>query len=214
MAATCGAIFGIIRGDVPHMDHLATHAGAMADLAEIAPTLFPESSKGGDALDAIWEDAEDFASKLNAFKEATAAFKTAAESGERGRGHGRLPRCWTSLQGLPRQLPRGIAPRRRGDPSGRPPRSQRARQGARSPVSGRQRPAFPGTGRHKGVPYDGLSVVWRFVATHQGLSYTRQVRTGARRRSLPAPHRRRAASSRQRVPRNAASPADPSVYDP
>ena len=78
------AIVDIIRGDVPHMDHLATHAGAMADLAEIAPTLFPESSKGGDALDAIWEDGEDFASKLDAFKEATAAFKTAAESGERG----------------------------------------------------------------------------------------------------------------------------------
>ena len=78
------AIVDIVRGDVPHMEHLATHAGAMADLAEIAPTLFPESSKGGDALDAIWEDAEDFASKLNAFKEATAAFKTAAEGGERG----------------------------------------------------------------------------------------------------------------------------------
>ena len=78
------AIVGIIRGEVPHTDHLATHANAMADLAEIAPTLFPESSKGGDALDAIWEDGEDFASKLNAFKEATAAFKTAAESGERG----------------------------------------------------------------------------------------------------------------------------------
>lgn len=78
------AIVDIVRGDVPHMDHLATHASAMADLAEIAPSLFPESSKGGDALDAIWEDAEDFASKLNAFKEATAAFKTAAESGERG----------------------------------------------------------------------------------------------------------------------------------
>ena len=77
------AIVDIVRGDVPHMDHLATHASAMADLAEIAPTLFPESSKGGDALDAIWEDGEDFASKLNAFKEATAAFKTAAESGER-----------------------------------------------------------------------------------------------------------------------------------
>lgn len=78
------AIVDIVRGDVPHMDHLATHASAMADLAEIAPTLFPESSKGGDALDAIWEDGEDFESKLNAFKEATAAFKTAAESGERG----------------------------------------------------------------------------------------------------------------------------------
>ena len=78
------AIVDIVRGDVPHMDHLATHAGAMADLAEIAPTLFPESSKGGEALDAIWEDGEDFANKLNAFKEATAAFNTAAESGERG----------------------------------------------------------------------------------------------------------------------------------
>ena len=78
------AIVDIVRGDVPHMDHLATHATAMAGLAEIAPTLFPESSKGGDALDAIWEDSEDFASKLNAFKEATAAFKTAAETGERG----------------------------------------------------------------------------------------------------------------------------------
>ena len=78
------AIVDIIRGDVPHMDHLATHASAMAGLAEIAPSLFPESSKGGDALDAIWEDAEDFASKLDAFKEATAAFKTAVESGETG----------------------------------------------------------------------------------------------------------------------------------
>lgn len=78
------AIVDIVRGDVPHMDHLATHAGAMADLAGIAPTLFPEASKGGDALDAIWENSEDFASKLNAFEEATAAFKTAAESGERG----------------------------------------------------------------------------------------------------------------------------------
>ena len=79
-----GAIVGIIRGEVPHMDHLAMHAGAMANLAEIAPTLFPESSKGGDALDAIWENGEDFASKLDAFKEATAAFKSAAESGESG----------------------------------------------------------------------------------------------------------------------------------
>lgn len=78
------AIVDIVRGDVPHMDHLATHARAMADLAEIAPKLFPESSKGGDALDAIWKNPEDFADKLSAFKEATAAFKTAAESGDRG----------------------------------------------------------------------------------------------------------------------------------
>ncbi len=78
------AIVDIVRGDVPHNDHLATHANAMADLAEIAPTLFPESSKGGDALDAIWENPDDFQSKLDAFKEATAAFKTAVESGDSG----------------------------------------------------------------------------------------------------------------------------------
>ena len=78
------AIVAIVRGEVPHMDHLATHANAMADIAEIAPALFPESSKGGDALDAIWEDGEDFASKLDAFKEATSAFKNAAASGDRG----------------------------------------------------------------------------------------------------------------------------------
>ena len=78
------AIVDIVRGDVSHTDHLATHAGAMAGLAEIAPTLFPESSKGGDALDAIWENPDDFQSKLDAFKEATAAFKTAVESGDSG----------------------------------------------------------------------------------------------------------------------------------
>ena len=79
-----GAIVTIVRGDVPHMEHLPMHATALAELAEIAPSLFPESSKGGDALDAIWEDAEDFKTKLDAFREATAAFKSAAETGERG----------------------------------------------------------------------------------------------------------------------------------
>ena len=79
-----GAIVTIVRGDVPHMEHLPMHATALAELAEIAPSLFPESSKGGDALDAIWEDAEDFKSKLDAFRDATAAFKAAAETGERG----------------------------------------------------------------------------------------------------------------------------------
>ena len=77
------AIVDIIRGDVSHTDHLATHAGAMADLAQIAPTLFPESSRGGDALDAIWENPEDFQSKLDAFKEADAdTSRRRSESGD------------------------------------------------------------------------------------------------------------------------------------
>ena len=76
------AIADIIRGDVAHTDHLATHANALADLAEIAPTLFPEGSNGGDALDDIWQNPDDFKAKLDALKEATQAFKTVAGSGE------------------------------------------------------------------------------------------------------------------------------------
>lgn len=85
MAAVGGhmqAIADILRGKVSHTSHLATHANAMAGLAAIAPALFPAGSDGGDALAAIWEDAEDFKAKLDAFKEAADGFKAAAASGE------------------------------------------------------------------------------------------------------------------------------------
>ena len=77
------AIVKIIRGEVPHTDHLPLHADAMADLAGIAPSLFPEGSEGGDALPAIWEDSDDFSAKLEAFREASEAFKAAAAGGDR-----------------------------------------------------------------------------------------------------------------------------------
>lgn len=85
MAAIGGhmqAIVDIIRGKVPLTEHLAIHADAMADLAEIAPTLFPEGSQGGDALAAIWQNGEDFQAKLAAFKEAASEFKAAAATGD------------------------------------------------------------------------------------------------------------------------------------
>lgn len=85
MAAVGGhmqAIADILRGKVSHVGHLATHANAMADLAAMAPALFPAGSAGGDALPAVWEDAEDFKAKLDAFKAAADGFKAAAASGE------------------------------------------------------------------------------------------------------------------------------------
>ena len=85
MAAVGGhmqAIVDIIQGKVPHAAHMATHAGALASLADIAGTLFPDTSQGGDALPAIWENAEDFETKLAAFKEAAANFDAAAGSGD------------------------------------------------------------------------------------------------------------------------------------
>ena len=85
MAAVGGhmqAIVDILRGKVSHVGHLATHGNAMADLAAIAPTLFPPGSSGGDALPAIWEDEEDFKARLDAFKAAADGFKAAAAGGD------------------------------------------------------------------------------------------------------------------------------------
>ena len=77
------ALADILRGKVDHVDHLPIHAAALASLAEITPTLFPPGSGGGDteALPAIWENPEDFAEQLDAFKEAGAGLRAAAETG-------------------------------------------------------------------------------------------------------------------------------------
>ncbi|MCY3813695.1 MAG: cytochrome c [Gammaproteobacteria bacterium] len=93
------AIVDIIQGKVPHTEHMAAHAGALADLADLAGTLFPASSQGGDALPAIWEDGEDFQSKLAAFKEAAANFKTAAGSGDMGQIGGALQQLGQACKG-------------------------------------------------------------------------------------------------------------------
>ena len=93
MAAVGGHMQGIvkiIRGEVPHTDHLPMHGDAMAGLAEIAPTLFAEGSEGGDALAAIWENPDDFAEKLEAFRGAALAFKEAAAGGDRAAAGGAL----------------------------------------------------------------------------------------------------------------------------
>lgn len=76
------AIVAIVRGDVPHTDHLPMHAGALAELAQVAPSLFAQGSEGGDTLPAVWEEPEDFQAKLEAFREATANLKAAASAGE------------------------------------------------------------------------------------------------------------------------------------
>lgn len=73
MAAVGGhttALFDILTGKVEHTGHLAAHAESLKAMSGLAGTLFPEGSEGGDALPAIWEDAEDFAERLSAFEAA------------------------------------------------------------------------------------------------------------------------------------------------
>ena len=93
------AIVDIIQGKVPHAGHMATHANALADLAGLADTLFPAGSQGGDALPAIWENGEDFQSKLAAFKEAATSFKAAAGSGDMGQVGGALQQLGQACKG-------------------------------------------------------------------------------------------------------------------
>ena len=77
------AIVDILRRHVPHTNHLPIHTGALAALAEITPTLFPPGSDGPgtEALPAIWENPEDFAKRVSAFREAAAALDEVAGSG-------------------------------------------------------------------------------------------------------------------------------------
>lgn len=76
------AMVDIIRQKVPHTSHISLHANAMADLAGIAPSLFPAGSEGGDALPEIWSNPDDFAERLSAFEEAAVGLKAAVDAGE------------------------------------------------------------------------------------------------------------------------------------
>jgi cytochrome c556 len=71
----------ILRGDVPHQEHLRLHVNALAELAGIADTLFPEGSEGGDALPEIWEEPEDFSARLASFQQAAEALEDALDGG-------------------------------------------------------------------------------------------------------------------------------------
>ena len=83
------AVGEILRGNVPHTEHMQGHADALAALAQMAPALFAEGTEGGDSLPAIWENAEDFQAKLTAFKEAADGLKAAVAEGSGRMGLGR-----------------------------------------------------------------------------------------------------------------------------
>jgi len=76
------AAVDIIRQKVDHPDQLPLHSQALANLSNIAHTLFPAGSEGGDALPEIWSNGEDFANRLTAFQEAAQGFDAAVATGE------------------------------------------------------------------------------------------------------------------------------------
>ena len=76
------ASIGVIARGQVYQEHLAMHARAMSDLAQILPQLFPESSdvEKSAALRAVWSDPEGFSIQTDLFIEVTGAFLEAAEN--------------------------------------------------------------------------------------------------------------------------------------
>ena len=75
-------VIKILRGEIPYDDHLPMHVNALADIAEILPSLFVEGSEGGEALDSIWEEPEEFAEKVSDFQSAMKELKAAVDAGD------------------------------------------------------------------------------------------------------------------------------------
>ena len=74
------SLLKIVRGEVPFDSHVSMHADALADYGEIMGSLFPEGSEGGEALEKIWEEPEEFAKAVEAFKAATADLKETVDN--------------------------------------------------------------------------------------------------------------------------------------
>ena len=79
-----GAASMIARGLVENDGHLLGHAQGLANGANELSRVFPKGSNVGEseALPVIWEEPEAFAEAIAKLQEATAAFVTAAESGD------------------------------------------------------------------------------------------------------------------------------------
>ena len=78
-----GAMANSLKGQV-FTENLALHATAMSTLADIAPTLFPEGSSTdkSEALPAIWEQPDQFKTRMDAFVNAAKAMDTAVAGGD------------------------------------------------------------------------------------------------------------------------------------
>ena len=75
------SVVKIVRGELPFKDHLSKHVDALADYADMMADMFAEGSEGGEALDKIWEEPEEFANAIEEFKTAISEFKDLVDSG-------------------------------------------------------------------------------------------------------------------------------------
>lgn len=83
-----GAISTILKTDAGDIKDATVHADAMAGLAKVTATMFPEGSGPMDgeteALPAVWEKPAEFKEVTMAFVAATEKLAMAAKSGDKG----------------------------------------------------------------------------------------------------------------------------------
>jgi cytochrome c556 len=85
--AHLGMIFAVVKGEVSWTEVVVDHAQALNDMSQVLPRLFPAGSGKADGLDSralvvIWEKPDDFAARLEAFQNDTAALVEAAKGGD------------------------------------------------------------------------------------------------------------------------------------
>lgn len=81
------AIAAILRNQVDYGTHLSVHAESLAATAALVVDVFPEDSALGetDALDAVWDEPEEFAEAVQRLETAAEAFRaTVADDGDVG----------------------------------------------------------------------------------------------------------------------------------
>ena len=74
----------LLRQQVPHQAHMPVHVNGLASIAEVLGDAFELEARGGDALDALWENKPDFNEKMGTLREATANLQDALNSGDMG----------------------------------------------------------------------------------------------------------------------------------
>jgi cytochrome c556 len=73
---------GAALSDAAPMGHAEHHAVAFERMTQALANAFPEGSAGGRALPAIWENRDDFMSKVTAIQTASARLVTASRTGD------------------------------------------------------------------------------------------------------------------------------------
>lgn len=85
LSGHAGGLRALLGGDVDQPDHVVLHARAIADVADMLMVVWPEGSggEGTRALPGIWTQPDDFQTKLQGLRDATARLRERAESGDR-----------------------------------------------------------------------------------------------------------------------------------